>query len=118
MRWTSRRSARPAREFARVYAPEALAADSDASPSRAPVSLAFEIEKDKDRFRLEGRVRTTLVLPCSRCLEGFELDVDAPFDLRYQPKDAGARRTMASASSATTICRRRSTRTTRSSSIS
>jgi uncharacterized protein len=30
-----------------------------------------------------------LVLPCSRCLEGFELDVDAPFDLRYQPKDAG-----------------------------
>jgi uncharacterized protein len=75
-------------EFARVYAPEELTSGQDAFAVAGPVSLTFEIEKDKDRFRLEGRVRSTLVLPCSRCLEGFEVDVDAPFDLRYQPKDA------------------------------
>ena len=67
----------PHTEFAQVYAPEELAADNDSFAVAGPVSLAFDIEKDKRRFRLAGRVRTLLVLPCSRCLEGFELDVDA-----------------------------------------
>jgi uncharacterized protein len=77
----------PRSEFARVYAPGELATDTEGFAVAGPVSLAFDIEKDKDRFRLAGRVQTTLVLPCSRCLEGFEQDVDAPFDLRFQPKD-------------------------------
>jgi uncharacterized protein len=50
-----------------------------------PVSLAFDIFKDKDHFRLVGNVRTTLEMPCGRCLEPFTLPVDADFDLRYQP---------------------------------
>ena len=79
----------PRTEFAQVYAPGELAADGESFAVAGPVSLAFDVEKDKDRFRLTGRVRATLVLPCSRCLEGFEQDVDAPFDLRYQPKDVG-----------------------------
>ena len=53
--------------------------------SSQPVSLAFDIFKDKDHFRLVGRVQTTLEMPCSRCLEPFTLPVDAAFDLRYQP---------------------------------
>ena len=52
----------------------------------APVSLAFDIFKDKEQFQpASARVRTTLELPCSRCLEPFTLPVDADFDLRYQP---------------------------------
>jgi uncharacterized protein len=50
-----------------------------------PVDLAFEIVKDKDRFRLIGDVRTTLELGCSRCAEAFRLPVDSHFDLRYWP---------------------------------
>ena len=52
------------------------------------MSLAFDIFKDKQQFRLVGRVQTTLELPCSRCLEPFTLPVDATFDLRYQPHAA------------------------------
>jgi uncharacterized protein len=33
-------------------------------------------------------VKTTLELPCSRCLEPFSWPVDAEFDLRYQPHSA------------------------------
>src|SRR5207253_7002882 len=47
--------------------------------------LGFDIYKDKDQFRLAGRVRTMLELPCGRCLEPFESAVEAEFDLRYQP---------------------------------
>ena len=54
----------------------------------APVSLVFEIFKDKDLFRLAGSVKTTLELLCSRCLEPFSMPVDAQFDLRYQPQTA------------------------------
>ena len=49
------------------------------------VSLAFDIFKDKETFRLVGDVKTVLELPCSRCLEPFRLPVDSHFDLRYQP---------------------------------
>ena len=67
-----------------VYQPEQFEADDDFRVV-APVSLAFDIFKDKQAFRLVGRVRTTLELKCSRCLEPFTMPVDQEFDLRYQP---------------------------------
>jgi uncharacterized protein len=70
--------------FEQVYRPDQLPTD-DAFRVIAPVELAFDIFKDKDQFRLAGTVRTTLELPCSRCLEPFALPVDGSFDLRYQP---------------------------------
>jgi len=68
-----------------VHQPEALGSGDEAYTVVTPVSLIFDIHKDKARFHLVGRVKTTLGLPCSRCLEPFTVDVDAPFDLRYQP---------------------------------
>jgi uncharacterized protein len=71
--------------FEQVYRPEQLTASDDSFKVAAPVNLAFDIHKDKDQFRLVGSVRTTLELPCSRCLEPFTWPVDSSFDLRYQP---------------------------------
>ena len=56
----------------------------------APVSLGFDITKDKEQFHLVGAVKTTLELSCSRCLETFTCPVDAAFDLRYQPRTENA----------------------------
>jgi uncharacterized protein len=71
--------------FDQVYSPEQVAAAGDAFRIAAPVALGFDIYKDKDQFRLVGAVRTTLELPCSRCLDPFTSPVDSSFDLRYQP---------------------------------
>jgi uncharacterized protein len=73
--------------FERIYKPEQLPKESDYSVVE-PVSLAFDIFKDKDNFRLVGDVKTVLELPCGRCLEPFRHGVDASFDLRYQPHAA------------------------------
>jgi uncharacterized protein len=70
--------------FEQVYPPEQFEQDEDFTVA-APVTLAFDIFKDKKQFRLVGRVRTTLELPCGRCLEPFTMEVDGQFDLRYQP---------------------------------
>ena len=70
--------------FEKVYEPGQLGTDPDYRVA-APVSLAFDIFKDKQQFRLVGRVQTTLELNCGRCLEPFMLPVDAEFDLRYHP---------------------------------
>ena len=70
--------------FERVYQPDQLLREQDFTLVE-PVSLAFDIFKDKQQFRLVGHVKTTLELPCSRCLEPFTLPVDQAFDLRYQP---------------------------------
>ena len=75
--------------FERVYRPDQFEADEDYRVV-APVSLAFDIFKDKQAFRLAGRVQTTLELKCSRCLEPFAVPVDQEFDLRYQPHTANA----------------------------
>jgi uncharacterized protein len=72
--------------FEKTYAPEVVAADGDIFLVVAPAHLAFDIFKDKDHFRLEGRVASMLELPCGRCLESYTLPVDVAFDLRYQPR--------------------------------
>jgi len=80
----------PHERFEKVYPPEAFAPDPESFRVVAPVSLAFDIFKDNDQFRLAGHTRTTLELPCSRCLEPLTIPVDLPFDLRYQPHTANA----------------------------
>ena len=72
-------------QFERAYGSREFVAEAETFRVVAPVQLAFDIYKDKDQFRLVGRVQTTLELPCSRCLEPFTWPVDALFDLRYQP---------------------------------
>jgi len=71
--------------YEKVYPPDAFAPDQDGFRIVAPVSLAFDIDKDKQQFHLVGTVKTTLELTCGRCLEPFTLPVAAEFDLRYQP---------------------------------
>ena len=73
--------------FAQVYQPGQLAGDQDFRVA-APVSLEFDIFKDKQQFRLVGRIQTTLELPCGRCLEPYTSPVDQAFDLRYHPHSA------------------------------
>src|SRR5258705_7129601 len=70
--------------FEQVYEPGQFGTDPDFTVA-APASLTFDIFKDKEQFRLVGRVQTRLELTCSRCLEPFILPVDAEFDLRYHP---------------------------------
>jgi uncharacterized protein len=75
----------PHERVEQVYPPEALGADQESWSVLAPATLAFDIYKDADRFRLVGALQTVLELSCSRCLEPFRWPVDAAFDLRYQP---------------------------------
>jgi len=52
----------------------------------SPVELSMDVEKaDGDAFRVTGHAVTALGLECGRCLEPFELAVDATFELRYVP---------------------------------
>jgi uncharacterized protein len=52
----------------------------------APVHLSMDVEKSiKDVYRVTGQVTTRLELECGRCLEPYEIPVDAPFELRYVP---------------------------------
>ena len=71
--------------YEKVYPPAAFGPDQENFRIVAPVSLAFDIHKDKHQFHLAGTVKTTLEPPCSRCLEPFTLPVETEFDLRYQP---------------------------------
>ena len=77
---------KPQTRVDRTLAPAEVEMADDAYRVVAPVSLGFDIYKDKEAFRLVGAVRTELELPCSRCLEPFRLPVDVEFDLRYVPQ--------------------------------
>jgi uncharacterized protein len=75
----------PVSHFARTFLPEDVGGEADAYQIVAPVELEFDIHKDKDKFRLVGRVRTELELTCSRCVEPYRFPIDAGFDQRYLP---------------------------------
>lgn len=80
----------PETPFEATYATDRFADGDQEFTLTDPVVLAMTIYKDKERFRLAGRVRTRLELGCSRCVEPYGLAVDQAFDLRYVPqKDAG-----------------------------
>src|SRR5712671_665128 len=72
--------------FERVFQPAEIPQEGESYQIIAPVHLAFDIRKDKDKFRLVGTVRTVLELSCSRCLEPFSLPVEMAFDQRYLPQ--------------------------------
>jgi uncharacterized protein len=71
--------------YDKTYPAEAFVAERADFRVAEPVTLGFDIYKDKDQFHIVGDVKTTLELSCSRCLEPFALPVDSHFDLRYQP---------------------------------
>jgi uncharacterized protein len=75
----------PVSHFARTFQPEEVGGDSDAYQIVAPVELEFDIHKDKEKFRLVGRVRAELELTCSRCVEAYRFPIDLDFDQRYLP---------------------------------
>jgi uncharacterized protein len=63
------------------------AADEDYEVA-APVHLVLDVHKDREAYRVTGRVETRLRLECSRCLEPFEIPVASAFELRYVPAPA------------------------------
>jgi uncharacterized protein len=80
----------PREHYERVYPREAFSADGETFRVIEPVTLGFDIVKDKQQFQLTGRVTTTLELPCSRCLEPFTWPVNGEFSLRYQPHSSNS----------------------------
>ena len=69
----------------RTFQPSAFPQDDEYRVA-GPVELSMDIEKSGGAsFNVSGRVRTKLELECSRCVEPFEVTVDAEFDLRYLP---------------------------------
>ena len=83
----------PVTRFDRTFQPQEIADGGDAYRVVEPVRLAFEIHKDKDRFRLVGDVQAVLELTCSRCLEPYPIKVSAAFALRYLPASAASAET-------------------------
>lgn len=77
----------PVEHVERVF-PGAAFDGGDDFAVETDVFLAFDITKDRDRYRLVGRVDAVLDLPCSRCLERYPVVVAAEFDLRYLPQSA------------------------------
>jgi uncharacterized protein len=75
----------PEEHFSRTLQPADVGQEGEAYRVVAPVHLDFDVQKDKEKFRLVGTMRTELELPCSRCLEPFRMPVDTSFDLRFLP---------------------------------
>ena len=76
----------PREHVERTLRPSAVGPDDPDYRVTAPVELFMVVSKvGADAFEAIGRVKTRLELSCGRCLEPYELPVDAPFELRYVP---------------------------------
>ena len=70
----------------RTFPPSAFDPQDDEYRVAAPVELEMDVQKaDAKAFAVSGHARTRLAVDCGRCLEPFDVPVDARFDLRYVP---------------------------------
>jgi uncharacterized protein len=79
----------PREHVERTMSPSAFDPQDPDYRVAAPVQLVMDVEKaGAAAFSVRGTVRATLELACSRCLDPFEVPVDASFELRYVPQHA------------------------------
>ena len=75
----------------RTFQPSAFEPQDEDYRVATPVELSMDIEKaGAGVFRVTGRAVTRLELECGRCLDEFEVPVDARFELRYVPQAEAA----------------------------
>jgi uncharacterized protein len=81
----------PREHFERVFQPSAFEPQDDDYRVAAPVQVSMDVQKaGPDAFRITGRATTRLIMECSRCVEEFEVPVDAHFELGYVPEASEA----------------------------
>ncbi|MGE5815839.1 MAG: YceD family protein [Acidobacteriota bacterium] len=81
----------PRERFDYTWPATALDTSEDEFGVVDPIRLELEVQKaGGDKFRLVGRVRTVLEVPCSRCLEPYTIPIDSAFDLSYLPQTENA----------------------------
>jgi uncharacterized protein len=90
MRLDLTRVQRPREHVERTYPAGELDTREDEFRVTQDVVLVFDVEQQGAGYRLAGRLRTGLEVPCSRCAEPFGRPVDAQFDLLYLPTAANA----------------------------
>ncbi len=72
----------------RTIAADAFPPDHEVFRLVAPVGVAADVFRDRDQFRLVGRVRTEIELTCCRCLEAYRKPVDESFEVLFLPHAA------------------------------
>jgi uncharacterized protein len=78
----------PREHVERIFQPTAFDPQDEDYRVVAPVDLSMDVHKlGGDAFRVTGRAVTRLEMDCSRCVEPFQIPVEAAFDLRYVPHD-------------------------------
>jgi uncharacterized protein len=71
----------------RTFEPAAFEPPDEEYRVAGPVTLVVDVQKlGVDVFGVTGRVTARLEVACSRCLDSFEVPVDASFELRYVPQ--------------------------------
>lgn len=76
----------PREHVERTFPASAFNGNEDDFRVVSDVELAADVEKrERHEAHLEGTLKATLEVPCSRCLEPIVWPVDVRFELRYVP---------------------------------
>lgn len=69
----------------RQFEPSLFSTAQDGFRVVAPVAVVADVRKDAQKFRLVGKLKATVELECSRCLDAFRVPIDLSFDLVFLP---------------------------------
>jgi uncharacterized protein len=76
----------PREHVERTFQPSAFDPQDEDYKIAGPVALSLDVEKaGGEAFSVKGHLAGRVEMVCSRCLEPFDVPVDATFDLRYVP---------------------------------
>jgi len=72
-------------KFSPVYAPEQLLFDEGELQLIAPVEVRGQARRQNDEVNLRGELKTSVSVPCGRCLKPVELPIEVKFAERFVP---------------------------------
>jgi uncharacterized protein len=69
----------------RRFPTDAFSLEGEEFRLSAPVHLVADVHKDGRKYRVKGRIVTTLEAACGRCLDPLTVPVDTSFDVMFLP---------------------------------
>jgi uncharacterized protein len=73
--------------FAESFEPGVVDFGSESVQQVGPLDWSASAERGGEEIRIAGSLKTSVELPCSRCLEPARIAINKPFDLFFRQRD-------------------------------
>jgi DUF177 domain-containing protein len=74
-------------KFAHIYQPDQLIIEDERIQLTGPAEVSGSIKRERQMFKVEGRLKARIKIECDRCLQPIESPIESEFSLEYVTRE-------------------------------